>query len=62
MRQDSRTTLGSPNPAYIPPSGPMNIKRRGYATNPEAKPSLDANDAKPTRSQSAALPEFNVSQ
>ena len=54
MRQDSRTTLGSPNPAYIPPSGPMNIKRRGYTTNPEGKPSLDANDAKPTRSQSAA--------
>jgi hypothetical protein len=54
--------MGSPNPAYIPPSGPMNIKRRGYTTKPEAKPSLDANDAKPTRSQSAALPEFNVSQ
>jgi hypothetical protein len=40
MRQDSRTTLGSPNPAYMPPSGPMNIKRRGYTTNPEAKPSF----------------------
>src|SRR5690349_12502159 len=29
------------NPAYMPPSGPMNIKRRGYTTNPEAKPSLE---------------------
>src|SRR3954463_14318494 len=54
MRQDSRTKLGSPNPAYMPPSGPMNIKRRGYTTNPEAKPNDGVLEAKRVTTVTAA--------